>query len=104
MSEGIRPRRLPHPGHLDEEGASLDARIRLKLSSRTPLDEAEQRFLANLPAGREIPPGEILDAARRAGSAEPIDALTGKPHDINAAVGGSRSALKPPHGGATDAS
>lgn len=85
MSEGIRPRRLSHPGTMDVEGAALDARIRLKRASGAPLDDEERAFLANLPAGREIPPAEIQEAARKSGGVDPIDAATGKPHDPDAA-------------------
>lgn len=70
MSEGIRPRRLPTPGPMSDDGANLDARIRRKMDAGEPLDDAERAFLADLPATREIPPAEVQRAAREAADDE----------------------------------
>lgn len=99
MSEGIRRRRLDAPEPMDEANAGRDARIRYKFDRGEPLSEDEVRLLANLPAGKEIPPGAVREAARRAGGEEPIDATTGRVHDLDEhAKSDASTALNPPAG------
>ena len=48
----------------DAEGeghASVEARVRLKMSAGEPLSEEERRFLATLPADREVTPREAQE-------------------------------------------
>lgn len=81
MSEGKRCRPLDAPGPMSEADAARDARIRTKFDHGKPLSPDEASLLADLPAGREIPPGIIRESARCAGGEEPIDAATGRIHD-----------------------
>lgn len=68
---------------MDDADAGREARIRAKLARGEPLAPDEEGLLADLPAGREIPPGRLRETARRAGGEAPIDAATGKPHDLD---------------------
>ena len=51
--------KVPPPA--DEDFASLDARVRLKLSLGERLTAEERLFLARLPGGREAEPNELRE-------------------------------------------
>lgn len=55
-----RPR-VPVPPPADEDFAALDARVRLKLDLREPLDDEERRYLARTPSDKEFRYEEIED-------------------------------------------
>lgn len=103
MSEETRRRDLPHPGPLDERGAAVDARIRMKLRRGEPLSRNEGAFLSNMPGRREISAEEVQASAAREGGVPPIDALTGLPHVARPADERDDRDVRPRHDGALDA-
>ena len=87
---------LDPPRELDDRGASLEARVRMKMERGDPLDAEERAFFVLAPADKQIPAEAVRESARLHGGEAPIDAETGRPHDPDAHLGWARGLGRAP--------
>lgn len=75
MSEGDQAGRLPVPAPRDERDLARDARVRASLDAGMPISREDRRWLAELPADKEIPAEVVARAAEQAGGIAPRRAI-----------------------------